>query len=116
MGQHLFGAILGFSLEAADLTCDEAWQRIRERAPAEGYDLVLYLGVHHHLPAPHGQSALEMLLSLARGSFAIRTPRDSFSRDRIDETIQAAGFVPVLDYEPDSTSFAGPVHIYVRPQ
>lgn len=112
--RRLFAHVPGFSIGAADLTREDDWLRIEERSPAAGYDLVLYLGVHQHLPPASALTALEKLLTLARDRVALRTPQAVFERDGLASFMSTAGFRQESAAAPGAQSFAGPLHIFRR--
>lgn len=47
---------------------------VRHWTPPDKYDIVLFLGVYHHLPDSHS-STLQKFVKTARKYFAIRTPK-----------------------------------------
>lgn len=112
--RRLFGHVPGFTIGAADVTREDDWRRIAERGPSAGYDLVLYLGVHQHLPPASAMEALAKLLTLARDSVALRTPQAVFERDGLASFVSAAGFRLQSAAAPSAQSFAGPLHIFRR--
>ncbi|SHF57832.1 Methyltransferase domain-containing protein [Desulfacinum infernum DSM 9756] len=59
------------------------------------YDIVLYLGVHHHLPAHSRMKAFLGLLKLASRYFAIRTTDELYIEDALEDRLLAEGFRPV---------------------
>jgi hypothetical protein len=58
----------------------------------ENYDIVLFLGVYHHLSRKSRKSILLNLLKLSKKFFAIRTPKESYIKDSIDKIIIESGF------------------------
>lgn len=64
---------------------------------AERYDIVLYLGIHHHLPAGMRMRLLGRVLDLAERYLAVRTPPRTWQTDPIMEMITAKGFRPLAD-------------------
>jgi glycosyltransferase involved in cell wall biosynthesis len=56
------------------------------------YDIVLYLGLHHHLPAAGRMHALTSAARRASRWFAVRTPRPLFLSDRIEAVLAELGF------------------------
>ncbi len=57
------------------------------------YDIVLYLGIQHHLPKPARLTVLTEAASLAGMFFAIRTTDEVYNKDRIDLVLKNQGFV-----------------------
>jgi glycosyltransferase involved in cell wall biosynthesis len=58
----------------------------------EGYDIVLCLGLHRHLPPAQRRMLLDRALRLARHSIAIRTLPELFEADAIGAAAGRAGF------------------------
>ena len=56
------------------------------------YDVVLFLGVYHHLPEEARRMSLEGALSLCRRWFALRTPQRFVMRDGLERFLHARGF------------------------
>ena len=92
----------------------KVWRAIRSRAPVEGYDLVLYLGVHQHLSPSVRRAVLERLLELTRDRLAVRMPSATFEGDQLGAFLEQAGFALEQTAAPREQSFAGPVHIFRR--
>jgi hypothetical protein len=59
----------------------------------KSYDLVLYLGLHQHVPYEARAEVLEGVLGLASDWFVIRTPERVFDEEELLHKIQEAGFV-----------------------
>ena len=68
-----------FSLENADFL-------------QEVYDVVLYLGLQHHLPVSRRIEFLNSALAMAGRYFAIRTTETVYSADNIDDLVESSGF------------------------
>lgn len=80
------------------------------------YDIVLYLGIHHHLPVENRQHILANICDLASNYIAIRTPEKFYESDGIDSLLQEKGFVrfkAVSGQRTDSNDL-GVVRIYER--
>jgi hypothetical protein len=114
IGHRLFGATPGFSIRQADLTTEADIERIEHCAPPAGYDLVLYLGVHHHLPQDRGREVIHRLLSMTGGRLALRTTAGAERRDQLCALIRAHGFEREYSAVPEPSSFAGPLHVFKR--
>lgn len=56
------------------------------------YDIVLYLGLHHHLPPATRREGLAALLSLTGEMIVIRTPRAVWQSDDLDRLLDGSGF------------------------
>ena len=76
------------------------------------YDIVCYLGIHHHLDPKTRNSNLRDILDLADEYFVIRTPRDVYVADRLDELIQSTGFQPIASQEGNAESHSGDIHVF----
>jgi SAM-dependent methyltransferase len=77
------------------------------------YDVVLYLGVHHHLPTGERQRVLLGLLQRCRDQFAIRTPVRNWEAEAIHDTIAGQGF-ELLDTVPPRLGTQGILRLYRR--
>ena len=80
----------------------------------DAYDVVLYLGLHHHLPAECRVNALTKVLARARRYFAIRTPQALYEADAIGSTIEAAGFARIDEEVPQYPNHLSEARIYQR--
>ncbi|MGN6487630.1 MAG: class I SAM-dependent methyltransferase [Devosia sp.] len=80
------------------------------------YDIVCYLGVHHHVKWQMSPSALERLTAAIVGRssdlLAVRTPLKYF--DGLHRMISAGGFVPVGDLVTGENRGVGPLRVYRR--
>jgi 2-polyprenyl-3-methyl-5-hydroxy-6-metoxy-1,4-benzoquinol methylase len=56
------------------------------------YDIVLYLGLHHHLPQDKRKVIFQNILSMVRQYIAIRTTHKMYIDDSIDDTLVENGF------------------------
>lgn len=82
----------GAAFREADLDDFDAFRAANADLLRDGYDIVLYLGIHHHVAAPARQATFDHAVGLARRWFALRTPAASAAADRLDERLAAAGF------------------------
>lgn len=114
LGRRLFGSRPGFSMKKCDLTLEADISEIERRAPPNGYDLTLYLGLHHHLAHPRRLAILDRVLAITASKFALRTPPAVSASDELPLRLTAAGFQ--LDYEVPTPpgSGAGPLHVFKR--
>ncbi|MEM6730518.1 MAG: glycosyltransferase [Myxococcota bacterium] len=78
------------------------------------YDVVLYLGLHHHLPKGARMEVLAGALKLAQTLFAIRTPSAVWASDELDSFIRAHGFDPLFEEAVERDRAAGSAKIYRR--
>ncbi|MBN1883067.1 MAG: glycosyltransferase [Deltaproteobacteria bacterium] len=89
---------------SADLSRWETFYQAQKDLIEDRYDIVLYLGLHHHLPQNYRKDTFQHIVSLARYYIAIRTTQKTYSDDTIDEILADNGFeeVPVKrDMQPD---------------
>jgi hypothetical protein len=77
---------------AADLSDWTAFYAAHADLLDDGYDIGLYLGIHHHLPPGARLTTLKNAIRLARHYFAVRTSAQVYATDRIDALLQAEGF------------------------
>ena len=73
----------------------DEWNEIREpasRVLLPRYDIVLYLGIQHHLARPQRLATLADAVAMAGRIFAIRTTADVYRQDGIDALLAASGF------------------------
>ncbi len=73
----------------------DEWDAIREPARQvllPSYDIVLYLGIQHHLARPQRLATLADAIAMAGRIFAIRTTAEVYSQDQIEILLHAAGF------------------------
>jgi len=75
------------------------------------YDIVLYLGIQHHLPRPQRLTTLREAALRARKYFAIRTTDEVYEEDAIDRVLADHGLVQV-SMSPDNYGFAGRCKIF----
>jgi glycosyltransferase involved in cell wall biosynthesis len=93
LASQLCADFAGARFRQADLS---DWSRFEAKhAPdmQHSYDIVLYLGLHHHLPAAGRMHALLGAARRASRWFAVRTPDALFAADGIDKALAGLGFV-----------------------
>ncbi len=76
------------------------------------YDVILYLGVHHHLPDATRRYVLCRIAQRANKYIAIRTPEKFFVDDAINSLIVDQGFQRL--HTTNATESMGAVHIYEK--
>ena len=76
----------------ADLSDAEAFFDAHGDVLLARYDVVLYLGLQHHLPYPARLSLLRLAARLAGEMLVIRTPEHVYQHDEMERTIEDAGF------------------------
>jgi Glycosyl transferases group 1 len=102
------------SFRAADLS-DCAALSPGSNGLLDGYDVVLYLGIHQHLPRESRSAVIERAIGLARGFIAIRCPPEVFEAENIDDTLGRTGFVPLAEDGSTSTcAHLGVCRVYRR--
>ena len=71
------------------------WPRFAEKNTdilLERYDIVLYLGLHHHISREKRGALLNAALSLTDKCLVIRTPNALWDQDNLEENIHGQGF------------------------
>ena len=81
---------------------------------ADQYDIVCYLGIHHHLNPKTRNENLITIMKMAKEQFVIRTPNQVFETDGLDTLIAANGFEPISVCEEDKRTTAGGLKFYRR--
>lgn len=99
----------------ADLSDPPAFLEANADLLRDRYDIVLYLGIHHHL-APGARAAiLDLALGRAARHFAIRTPAALAGEERVHERIEAAGFARIASGDESARSSGlGDLALYER--
>lgn len=85
----------GFShahFRPADLSLWKSFEDDNRDLLRSGYDVVLFLGLYHHLPEATRQDALDGALSRCRSLFAVRTPEKLARGDDLSRFIRDRGF------------------------
>ncbi|MCA9214330.1 MAG: sulfotransferase domain-containing protein [Planctomycetales bacterium] len=78
------------------------------------YDVVCYLGLHHHLDPATRNANLDAILSMAKETFVIRTPQETFANDKLEQRILERGFMPADELRDDDRTTAGGLRVYQR--
>lgn len=79
-----------------------------------GYDLVLYLGVHQHLPQMTRIDTLRGIAELALDYLVLRMPPADFAADQVDQVLAECGFEAAHDYRPSGTHGLGGALVFKR--
>ena len=95
----------------ADLADWSAFQHAHADLLEPAYDVVLYLGLHHHLPTDSRLETLCRAAALARHFLAIRTTDLAYEHDSVHELLTARGFALAAATEKKE---AGAARIYAR--
>ena len=93
------------------------WGDIRDRARQvllPQYDIVLYLGIQHHLAGPARIATLQDAIDMAGRLFAIRTTDVIYRDDDIDRRLQDAGFSEQKFDQQSQRDGFGMARIYLR--
>jgi hypothetical protein len=93
------------------------WDRFaRENADIleDAYDIVLFLGLYHHLPSATRGHALERALALTSDWFALRTPSTLARKDDLVGAIRAKGFRLVQELETPAADGMGWLGLFRR--
>jgi 2-polyprenyl-3-methyl-5-hydroxy-6-metoxy-1,4-benzoquinol methylase len=80
----------------------------------ERYDVVLYLGLHHHLPKRHRRDTLAGAAGLASALLVVRTPERVFDEDEIGSVLAEHGFDMSDEGRDDGDADAGMVRVFER--
>lgn len=100
---------------AADLSDWPKFEAAHRDLLREQYDIVLYLGIHHHLPQATRMAVLQAAARMASTYFAVRMPDRCFDADGVHQQLTAAGLVRDRVFEGAADHHMGSVHIYRRP-
>lgn len=124
-------AIHGFELDASRIaTCRQLnpeplahflpgsvspWSELIQQTPTlrAAYDVVLHLGLHHHLPVRERRAVLTGALERCREVFALRTPEAVWQSEKLDALIRSQGFALTHTENPAIAS-QGVLRVYRR--
>jgi hypothetical protein len=82
-------------VRVSDLSCWSAFTLANADLLLERYDIVLYLGLHQHLPAEQRMHVFSGALEKARKYIAIRTPASVMRSDQLSDHLRSRGFTPI---------------------
>jgi glycosyltransferase involved in cell wall biosynthesis len=100
---------------AADLSNWSSFEIAHQELLRHGFDVVLYLGLHQHLPADQRLAVLRGALRLAKRYFAFRAPAALSKSDRIETLVEEAGFRRLdIGSKDQNQSHLGPCQLFVR--
>jgi hypothetical protein len=100
---------------SVDLSNWDAFEIAYQELLRHGFDIVLYLGLHQHLPADQRLHVLRGALRLAKRYFAFRAPASLLKSDRIEKLLEEAGFRRMdIGTEDQDQSHLGPCQLFVR--
>jgi 2-polyprenyl-3-methyl-5-hydroxy-6-metoxy-1,4-benzoquinol methylase len=80
----------------------------------KSYDIVLYLGLHHHLPAATRMISLAGAAKRTSDWLALRTPAVAFDADNIESFLGNLGFTMVANKSKDDVVGLGNSYIFRR--
>jgi predicted TPR repeat methyltransferase len=78
------------------------------------YDIVLYLGLNHHLPASARKATIDGAAAMSAGIFALRTTDACYNEERIAESLRLQGFELSEENSNAAHPDLGPVRIFRR--
>ncbi len=90
-----------FEFRSADLSSWEAFTSRQNGMLLDKYDIVLFLGLYHHLPQNERMNTLLNALRKTGSFFAIRTQRQLVEQDDLVKKIEAEGFRLIHEIEAD---------------
>lgn len=91
LANDLCAAFSGVRFRQADLSDWPSFEARHGRDLMPSYDIVLYLGLHHHLPAAGRMRVLTSAARRAASWFAVRTPGALFESDSIERALAEQG-------------------------
>ena len=92
LANDLCAGFSGVRFRQADLSDWSSFEARHGRDLMPSYDIVLYLGLHHHLPAAGRMRVLASAARRASSWFAVRTPAALFLSDSIERALAEQGF------------------------
>jgi 2-polyprenyl-3-methyl-5-hydroxy-6-metoxy-1,4-benzoquinol methylase len=78
------------------------------------YDIVLYLGIHHHLPASSRMETLSAVAALATRCLSIRTAEELFEKDDLAGVLAQQGFRLIETQRGDTEQRLGALWLFER--
>jgi hypothetical protein len=93
------------------------WASIKQRESQiflPTYDIILYLGIQHHLKYPKRLATLSDAASMAGKIFVIRTTEKVYRRDDVEGVLATAGFVEVTSSRCPRREGCGVTRIFQR--
>jgi hypothetical protein len=93
------------------------WQEFKAKhydVLLKSYDIVLFLGLYHHLPTTTRLEALVGAANFARKYFVVRTPMANYLNDHIEGVLSSQGFKLVEECEEDALIGMGSLYVYER--
>lgn len=93
------------------------WDHFVERNKdilVQAYDIVLYLGLQHHLPESTRKASLAGAVRMARKFFAVRTSDEVYEKDSIRNEVVSAGFIELQTRQLPKEAGLGRIHIFKK--
>lgn len=90
--RHICGEFPGAAFWSGDISDWRSFRAKHAENLLAHYDIVLYLGVHHHLPDAGRDSALEGAAAMSRDILALRTPDACYEEKRVADKLLNLGF------------------------
>jgi 2-polyprenyl-3-methyl-5-hydroxy-6-metoxy-1,4-benzoquinol methylase len=78
------------------------------------YDIVLYLGLHHHLPVAGRSLTLQGAAAMSRNILALRTPDACYENEQVAERLRDLGFLLCEEHRNQAMQELGPLRIFQR--
>lgn len=113
LANHLCAGFAGAGFRQADLSDWSSFEAKHAGGMLQSYDIVLYLGLHRHLPAA---TRMQTLMSAARRAsrwLAVRAPRALFQSDGIERALAGLGFAPCTAVS-DGAAGLGASYVFAR--
>jgi 2-polyprenyl-3-methyl-5-hydroxy-6-metoxy-1,4-benzoquinol methylase/predicted O-methyltransferase YrrM len=98
----------------ADLSNWPAFETAHRAHLRERYDIVLYLGLHHHLPPANRMNSLAEAAARASDLLAVRTPATLYAADNIQAFLESRGFMLIDAQSDDNAKTLGGSHLFRR--
>lgn len=104
----------GFECLRADLSDWSFFYKQYKDILLDRYDIVLFLGLYHHLPSETRKHTLSEALKLCGNWFVIRTPEKFMKEEDISSFINAHGFKLTEQNDHSQNENLGEIRIYKR--
>jgi len=107
IAQALCGKWRNAVFRCADLSNWDEFLRTNCDILQNSYDIVLYLGIHHHLPADSRLKLFSTILKMASKYIATRTSTDLYAKDSLEEHLLSEGFHRINVSAKEKTRWGG---------
>jgi predicted TPR repeat methyltransferase len=112
--RHICGKFQNAAFWQADLSDWNKFRLDHAEHLLGGYDIVLYLGLHHHLPIDGRASTLRGAAAMSGDVFALRTPDACYSGELLAVMLQNQGFQLSEEHRNPDFQQLGPLRIFRR--